>query len=275
MTTPRRRATRVQLIVCLWLATSWYAAPAPAQSGRSDPPARAAESDRSRTSDQERAEPLDEESRLQVYAYALQHKEAGEALALIRPLLSQRGTVELQPQENTLVVRDTLAALGRIVPRLRSYDRPAQELRIEIMLVRAFSRPVPIGPGQTLPGWLEERLRGFLRWDHYQVLADSGLDAREGQAVVHEIGRLYGVRFRLGSLVENDRVRLHDFRVWRGPEGEEDPLLEANLSLWVDKPKVLALANSESSEHALMVVLTCERVIHAGEAPEAGREGDG
>lgn len=275
MTTPRRRATRVQLIVCLWLATPWYAAPAPAQSGRSDAPARSAESGGAETSDQERAEPLDEGSRLQVYAYALQHKEAGEALALIRPLLSQRGTVELQPRENTLVVRDTLAALGRIVPRLRSYDRPAQELRIEIMLVRAFSRPVPVGPGQTLPGWLEERLRGFLRWDHYQVLADSGLDAREGQAVVHEIGRLYGVRFRLGSVVENDRVRLHDFRVWRGPEGEEDPLLEANLSLWLDKPKVLALANSESSEHALMVVLTCERVIHAGDAPEAAREGDG
>lgn len=262
MTTSNRRATRVQLIACLWLAAAWCAAPAAAQSGGPG-------------SDQERAEPLERESRLQVYAYTLQHKEAAEALALIRPLLSKRGTVELQPQDNTLVVRDTLAALGRIVPSLRAYDRPPQELRIEIMVVRAFSRKVPIGPDQTLPSWLEERLRGFLRWDHYQVLADSGLDIREGQSVVHEIGRLYGVRFRLGSLGENDRIHLHDFRVWRGPEGEEDPLLEANLSLWLEKPKVLALANSESSDHALMVVLTCQRVSRALEPATPPREGDG
>ncbi|MFP3940581.1 MAG: hypothetical protein ACLF0P_09770 [Thermoanaerobaculia bacterium] len=260
MTTSNWRATRVQLIASLWLAVAWCAAPAAAQSGDTD---------------REQAEPLERESRLQVYAYALQHKEAGEALALIRPLLSTQGTVELQPQDNTLVVRDTLAALGRIVPRLRAFDRPAQELRIEIMLVRAFSRPVPVGPEQTLPSWLEERLQGFLRWDHYQVLADSGVDTREGQAVVHEIGRLYGVRFQLGSLVEGDRIHLHEFRVWRGPEGEEDPLLEANLSLWLEKPKVLALASSESSDHALMVVLTCQRVSRAAEPVTPPQEGDG
>lgn len=248
---------------------AWCATPAPAQSSQSG------QSGRSGASDRDPAEPLDQESRLQVYAYTLQHKEAGEALALIRPLLSKRGTVELQPQGNTLVVRDTLAALGRVVPRLRAFDRPPRELRIEIMVVRAFSRPVPIGPGQALPSWLEERLRGFLRWDHYQVLADSGLDTQEGQSVVHEIGRLYGVRFRLGNLVENDRVHLRDFRVWRGPESEDDPLLEANLSLWLDKPKVLALANSESSDHALMVVLTCQRVDHATEPVSPAREGDG
>ena len=211
---------------------------------------------------------------LQVYAYTLRHKPASEALALIRPMLTSRGTVELQPRGNTLVVRDTLAALGRIVPALRGYDRPPEPLEMEIMVVRADSRP-PKGPtgDRSLPGWLEERLRGLLRWDYYRVLADSGVRARENQAVTHEVGGRYGVSFRLGSVQPGDRVKLHDFKVWRidpdrpgrGGLVAGEPLVEATLNLWLDKPKVLGLANSESSEHALMVVLTCERARPAAQ----------
>lgn len=204
---------------------------------------------------------------LQVYAYTLRHKPAGEALVLIRPLLTSRGTLELQPGTNTLVVRDTLAALGRIVPTLRAYDRPPEALRLQVMIVRAFSRPVTVPPGRSLPSWLEERLRGLLRWDYYQILAESGLEAREGQRVTHEVGGLYGVSFRVGTLLPDERVKLNDFKVWRsGAGGEAEPgrsLLEATLNLWIDKPKVLGLANSESSDQALMVVLTCERAGRA------------
>ncbi len=207
------------------------------------------------------------EQTLQVYAYTFQHKDAVEALTLIRPLLSKKGTVELQPEGNTLVLRDTLAALGRILPALRAFDRPPQELRIEIMIVRAGTRPSPRVESGTehLPGWLEERLRSLLRWDHYALLARSGVDTREGQEVTHELGSLYGLSFRPGTLMAGDRLKLHDFRIWRiegtsgnGAEVRGESLLEATLNLWLKKPKVLGLANSESSDRALMVVLTCE-----------------
>lgn len=220
---------------------------------------------------------------LHAYAYTLRHKSAAEALVVIRPLLSKEGTLELQPQNNTLVVRDTLAALGRIVPALRAYDRPPQELRLEVMIVRAYSRPVPRQSGRSLPPWLEERLRGLLRWDYYQVLADSGLDTREGEGVTHEVGGLYGVSFEVGSLLQGDRVKLNDFKIWRVNAssgagsvgiGEGEPLLEATLNLWLDKPKVLGLANSESSDHALMVVLTCQRGDGVGKKRDAGPEGE-
>lgn len=200
---------------------------------------------------------------VQVYAYTLRHKPASEALQLIRPLVTSRGTIELQPEGNTLVVRDTLAALGRIVPLLRSFDRPPQPLRMEVMVVRADNHPAPRERGRSLPRWLEERLRGLLRWDFYRVLASSGVDTREGQTLTHEVGERYGVSFRMGSIEPGDRVRLHEFKVWDADGGDGDrgePLVEATLNLWLDKPKVLGLANSESSDHALMVVLTCERI---------------
>lgn len=205
------------------------------------------------------AKEAEREENLQVYAYTLRHKPAGEALVLIRPLLSRRGTVELQPRNNTLVVRDTLAALGRIVPALRGYDRPPEDLRVKVMIVRADSRPVAAPGIEKLPAWLEDRLRELLRWDYYQVLAQAGLDTREGQSLTHELGELYGVSFRMGTLLQDERLKLHDFKLWRSGADDGKYLLEATLHLWLHKPKVVGLANSESSDHALMVVLTCER----------------
>lgn len=221
---------------------------------------------------------------LQVYAYTFQHKDATEALTLIRPLLSKKGTVELQPQGNTLVLRDTLAALGRILPALRAFDRPPQELRVEIMIVRAGTRPSPRVDSGTehLPQWLEERLRSLLRWDHYALLARSGVDTREGQEVTHELGSLYGLSFRPGTLMAGDRLKLHDFRIWRiedssgnGVEVRGESLLEATLNLWLKKPKVLGLANSESSDRALMVVLTCETREATRREENGERQGGG
>lgn len=240
MTPPLART--VPLFLCMVVALS--GAPAAGQSGKT------------------------QDENLQVYAYTLRHKPAAEALVLIRPLLSRRGTVELQPRGNTLVVRDTLAALGRIVPTLRGYDRPPEELRVQVMLVRAFSRPVPATGGRSLPAWLEERLQGLLRWDYYTVLAEAALDAREGQDLVHEVGDLYGVSFRMGTLLQDERVKLHDFKLWRAGDEAGKALLEANLHLWLRKPKVVGLANSESSDHALMVVLTCERRPEETHDPE-------
>lgn len=250
------------LLPCLLLAPLLAAlapgAPAGAQSSQSS------QSSQSRSGrPQVSGVPSERQARehLQVYAYTLRHKPAAEALMLIRPLLTAHGTVELQPGGNTLVVRDTLAALGRIVPALRGYDRPPVPLRMEVMVVRADSRPMPRQAGRTLPSWLEERLRSLLRWDYYHVLADSGVQTREGQSVTHEVGERYGVSFRMGSVLSGDRVKLHDFKVWRvGGAERGEPLVEATLNLWLDKPKVLGLANSESSNHALMVVLTCERM---------------
>src|SRR6201999_1823572 len=46
-------------------------------------------------------------------AYTLRHQRASDAVALVYPLLSRKGTVELQPGGNTLVIRDVQSALNR------------------------------------------------------------------------------------------------------------------------------------------------------------------
>src|ERR1044071_5002475 len=74
------------------------------------------------------AQMIRKDGELVLHAFTLRHRAATEAFQLVVPMLTRRGTVELQPATNTLVIRDTPAALGQIIPALRRYDRPSQPL---------------------------------------------------------------------------------------------------------------------------------------------------
>ena len=213
----------------------------------------------------------DDEGGLALEAYTLQHQPAAEAIELVRPLLSPRGTVELQPKGNTLVLRDSLAALARIVPVLRSFDHPARPVRLEILVVHASTSAVSPAVGTTVPRALAENLRRLLRYDTFTLQAQADLLTLEGQQVVFDMGNGYAVRFQLGTLLASRRIKLHGFRVTRGGDpSTPDELINTNLNLFLDQTVTLALARREGSASALMVVITCRLVeLPAGAPPLA------
>lgn len=194
-----------------------------------------------------------------VRAYTFRYQRASEAVTLVYPLLSSRGTVELQPAGNTLVIRDTQAVVNRIVPVLRSFDHPAQPLRLEVFVVRASKTPAvsPQVRRSDLPDWLTKRLHDVLAYDIYEMRAQAELGGVEGQWVVYELGPEFKVSFRFGTLLEGQRVKLSNFRISRRATGKpEANLLQTNLTLWLDQTMSLGLAKNEASREALMVVLT-------------------
>jgi hypothetical protein len=194
---------------------------------------------------------------LVLHAFTLKHQRASDAIPLVHPLLSERGTVELQPGDNTLVIRDNAGALARILPILRSFDHAPRPLRVEIMIVRASRSAVsPPLNHSDLPEELTRRLRKLLLYDNYDLEAQAQLQAVEGEAVTYEIGEGYQVVFRLGTVLPDRRVRLADFEISRRSPRRSLELLHTNLNLWLDQTMSLGLAKSEGSREALMVVLT-------------------
>lgn len=191
-----------------------------------------------------------------LYAYTFRHQPAGDAVALIQPLLSPRGTVELQPGGNTLIVRDTPGVIQKATSVLRDYDHPVRPLELEIFVVRA-TRAVVSPPVQQsdLPPELTRRLRGLLPYAIYEKVAQADLSTVEGQAISYDLGPDYHVSFRVGTVIGNGRVRLSDFKILKG-RNKTNPLLFTHLNLWLDQTMSLGLARSESSAQALMVVLT-------------------
>ncbi len=201
---------------------------------------------------------LAEGEKLQVYAYTLRHQRVADAVPVVQPLLSKVGSLELRPADNTLVVRDTKAVMARLGPALRRFDHPPRPLLIEVLLVRAerasFS---PVLPSDALPDVLARRLREMLPYSSYAVMARTTLRSREGQAVTYEMSEGLQVSFRPGSVVDGVQLKLYDFRLARaGSDPLDKALLNSTLALRLDKPFTLALASAESSERALVVVVT-------------------
>jgi hypothetical protein len=194
------------------------------------------------------------EPALLVHAYTLRHQPAAEALPLVHPLLSARGSVQLQPGGNTLVVRDEAQVVERVAELLHEFDHPAQRLAIRIQVVRAGDG----GGGETLAPELAERLSELLRYDSYRVMAAAELEAREGERVSYELGEEYRIAFLLGTLLSEARLKLHDFEVTRRTDEEQrQRLLHTQVNLRLGRPMILGLAKNESSRRALLLVLTC------------------
>jgi hypothetical protein len=211
--------------------------------------------------------------RLALHAYAMHHRPLSEAAELVRPMLSTVGTIELQPARDTLVVRDTLAALSRIAPALRQFDRPLEPLDVEVLVVRALAAGDRPSAAPRVPPDLERRLRALLRYERYELVAEARLRSRENEEVTYELGGGYEVRFRVGSLIQERRVRLVDFQVARaGADGFRPPLIHTNLNVWLDRTVTLGLARTEGSTSALMVAVTCRRA-GSSEVPRASELG--
>lgn len=208
---------------------------------------------------------------MRVYAYTLKHQPAHEALALIRPLLSARGTVEVQPGDNTLVIRETRSALDRLSRMLVEFDHPPEELRFDIRIVRAGPRRSVISPPEPdagpLPEDLAGRLRALLRYDDYRVLASAGVTSQEGEEVTYDLGQTYSVSFRSGTVMAGQRVRLEGFRIVKHVKNPSNKgrqlgpreLFHATLNLWLDRPFNLVLTQDESRQEALMVAISARR----------------
>jgi hypothetical protein len=196
--------------------------------------------------------------------FRLQHQTASQAVDLIYPHLSEAGTVELRPGDNTLVIRDLPERVERILALLAEAEVRTAPLRFEIKIVRASLGPPDDGPrieGGLEPS-LEQRLRELLHYERFELLSGRDLSVSEGQPLEAWIGSEFLVRFRVGALQPDRRLKLDGFQVARRRQGDEpEVLVHTNLSLWLDKPMILGLARTESSDHALMVVIhgTAER----------------
>jgi hypothetical protein len=206
------------------------------------------------------AQMIRKDGELVLHAFTLRNRPAAEAVQLVSTMLSQRGTVELQPATNTLVIRDTPAVLGQVIPALRRYDHPSRPLNLDIFIVRATRSTVSGAPSQSdLPEVLTRKLRALLPYENFDTQAQARLASREGEAVTFTLGGEYEVSFRLGAIVQGDeglRVRMSDFRISRHQRRIGGSQMPPHLNVALEQTTNLVLARSEESNEALMVVFT-------------------
>lgn len=194
---------------------------------------------------------------VRLMVFSLERQTVFEALTVVRPLLSVQGSVELDPNHNTISVRDNLAALSRVATAIRAFDRESLPVRIDVSLILAETAKIsPIRPATGIAPDLLARLRQLLRFENFSLLAQSQISSFEGEAVVYDMAQGYRLNFELGSVGDGKRIRLSGFRMVRALPGQpEHELVRSVVNLGRDQPLILGLTRDEASDRALMLVL--------------------
>jgi|GEM_PF-779068 hypothetical protein len=206
------------------------------------------------------AQPDNQTAPLMLHVYKLGHQPAIDALPLVYSLLSPRGTLEIKPRENTLVLRDEQQAIDRVVALLDRFDHAGKPIRIAVQIIEARSLKFSPGTPSDIPGKLLERLTQLMPSHTFHQVATTELRTREGENVAYRMAERFHLEFQVGTVAEGDRLRLHGFRMARQTEGgEAHRLIHTTLNLRLAQTLYLGLAPSEDSQEALMLVLSAQQ----------------
>jgi type II/III secretion system protein len=199
----------------------------------------------------------DADKGLSVRPFQFKHKEADKAAAIIKPLLSPEGTMNIQPATNTLVITDHPDNLKAIVSALGQYDTEPVAVQLSVRLVSAGR----VEGVARVPEELKDvaaKLR-MLRYNSLENLGSATVDTREGQSGMIELQSGYRADFRVGEFDPVTKsVQIIDFKLSRVQKDQLADVLKTTLNLKVGVTHILAATKSAGSDRAVMLVVTAK-----------------
>ncbi len=203
-----------------------------------------------------------------VRVFSLRHRKAEEAFLVVRPLLTARGSVIVQPAQNTLTVRDAGRVVERAAEAISRFDIPPRGYAISVSLFRATSDPSPRGSPTPVAEHIRgvgARLRKLFSFTDYTPLDEVVIQGLEGEPVSWNLGGSYRVDFLLESGGGSEVVRLRNFvlsRVRRDEKGKETAhdVARTSINLRMKEPFVLGVGREEGGSAALFLVLSAAPV---------------
>jgi hypothetical protein len=200
-----------------------------------------------------------------VRVFTLKHRSPDEALVIVRPALTETGSVILQPRGNTLTVRDTSAAVERAAKTIAAWDVPPRPLDLRVTLLRASTgnpgaRPVVPETEGELQG-VGDRLRKLFRFTDYARLDTVVVQGVEGQTVAYVLAGDYRLEFQIEPSGDPRQVRLRGLsfeRLRRSPgPGVADvrnDILRTTINVPIGQPFILAVGRDEAASGALVLI---------------------
>ncbi len=196
-----------------------------------------------------------------VRVFALKHRSADEALQLVRPLLSDAGSVMLEPKANELTIRDTAASVARAAHAIASYDIPLRGVDVAVTLLKATSDPKAV-PSRTnvseeIRG-IGERLKKLLNVTDFTRLDAVVVRGVEGQRVAYVIGANYHLQFFLDPSRDGKSLQFRDLSLERirreGGKETRGEILHTSINVNMGQPYILGVGKDEAAQGALFLV---------------------
>jgi type II/III secretion system protein len=198
--------------------------------------------------------------------FTVRFKDVNDVYLLIEPLLSQRGSVQMQPRLRTLAVTDDEETLKKIEAMIQSYDLPPKSVSVALQLILATAAEKP-------PETISPRIRGVIqklneistKWSDYRLLGSTTVPCSEGEKASAELGEDYRISFavdyasdaqklvRFKRLVLDRRDRSRDAE---SSEATYTRVLDTTLNLKEDKLYIFGASKMEGSSRALFMTIS-------------------
>lgn len=196
-----------------------------------------------------------------VRVFALKNRSADEALTVVRPLLSDAGSVMLEPHANELTVRDTAASVERAAQAIAAYDVPLRGVDIGVTLLKASVDPKAASvrpPASEEIRGIGERLKKLFNVTDFTRLDSVVVRGGEGQHVAYVIGADYHLQFFLEPSRDGRRVQFRDLSLERvrreGGKETRGEILHTSINVNMGQPYILGVGKDEAAQGALFLV---------------------
>ena len=205
-----------------------------------------------------------------VKVFILKYRQVEEAALLIRPHLSDAGTVTLTPRLKAITVTDREDNLRTIARVIAQFDAPPRGFTFAVKLVRARAE-VPAGSIDREIGGMGAKLKSLFQFNDYSLIDSSVIRGIEGGPVAAQLGE-DGDAYMLTFWIEagsGEQLVLAPFslsRLRRNAQGRIVPvaLYRAPMSMTLNQTLVVGASKEEGSKNALILILLAQETPRAG-----------
>jgi hypothetical protein len=209
------------------------------------------------------AEPAAADSKpaLAVRSFSFKFKQADKAAAVIKPLLSNEGSMSIQPSSNSLVVTDRAENMKAVAKMIGDFDKEPQSFRLYVRIVAAAR----VEGTPKIADDLKDVARklAILPYNSYESVGEATVQGKEGDPGLIDMSTGYRANFKFGEYdPASDSIAVNDLQISRLTGAQKDQLtslLKTTLNLTIGQPYILGAAKGPQSQRALMIVLVARR----------------
>ena len=201
-------------------------------------------------------------------AFELEHASVLEVSAAVQPLLSESGSLTVQPKLSRIVVQDRPDVINKVTTLIEELDHIPGLYSVQVELLEG-TEPKPYGTQDEIEA--SARLRKMFNVAAFRRLGKSTVEGQLGNRAQVDLGTDFRVAFLpeppessdrkpWGTPLQDNRINLRPLvleRMESSSDGEliAHELLRTNVYLSQNQTVFIGAGNSEDTDHVLVLIV--------------------
>ncbi len=191
----------------------------------------------------------------------MEHAKVAKISAAIQPMLSDEGSVTVQPAKGRLTVRDRASVMASITETIERLDQKPSPFRLHVELLEGSTVPISMAGGQEVG----QRLKQMFPFKFYRELGSADLEGVTGDEISVDLSEGFRVLVTVldhrleptpfGIPNQTLRLDLHPLVLERiGSKGTKE-ILRTRVVLSQNQEVVIGAGETEDSEQGLVLII--------------------